>query len=127
MQGTIALNDYRHFSMSIFNILYILPCTFIFKGMKNLYEKYKKKKDDIRTEYEQIKKNVSEHMEYNTLETYSCSFKNSQLYFVFNEEYIFEGAFVIRSDDIFKSLNSLVTIGNITPSKIPSKVIIYKN
>ena len=44
MQGTIALNDYRHFSMSIFNILYILPCTFIFKGMKNLYEKYKKRK-----------------------------------------------------------------------------------
>ena len=126
MEGTIALNDYRHFSMSIFYMLCILPCTFIFKSMKNLYEKYKKKKDDIRLEYEEIKKNVSEHMECNTLETYSCRFKNSQLYFVFNEEYIFEGAFMIRSDDIFKSLNSLVTIGNITPSKIPSKVIIYK-
>ena len=59
MQGTIALNDYRHFSMSIFNILYILLYTFIFRH-ENLYEKYKKKKDDIRTEYEQIKKNVSD-------------------------------------------------------------------
>ena len=126
MQGINALNEYRNLSITIFYVLGILPCTFIFKSMKNLYEKYKKKKDDIRLEYEEIKKNVSEHMEYNTLETYSCRFKNSQLYFVFNEEYIFEGAFVIRSDDIFKSLNSLVTVGNITPSKIPSKVIIYK-